>query len=189
MAAAKKTTKKMKESQRGHAAQLVSVLGEEPVESFAPLEEVLGWSLPSEVVPFADMLANERMPPSSGWYYLYDKHGPNENSAHRDDRGLLRAVELPLRVRTRVIRQRRVQTSLRIALGDTRNLSRVTPDCDRRGSDRHALVEEKQRADPTPLAGRESLPMATAPPRAKELAVCLGQLQPCEPRSRLHRPL
>ncbi len=79
--APKKTAAKKTSASGSYAVRLVEALGNEPATSYTPLEQVLGWSLPPEVGPFADMLADDRMPPSSGWYYLYDKHGPKKDSA------------------------------------------------------------------------------------------------------------
>lgn len=103
---------------------------------------------------------------------------------HRDDRGLLNAVEFGRRLRARVLPQRMLQPAFYVPLADPRDLPRVPAHgrCGRANS--LASVEEQQHLDPSPDSRRQRRPPSSHPLQLR--AVFRRELQPSESRPGLH---
>lgn len=106
---------------------------------------------------------------------------------HRHDRGLLAAIELGRRLRSRVLRQRMLKTGPQVSLADPRYLPRVPSHRNRCRTYGLTAVEKQQHLNPPPHPRRKLRPPSSyslqlGPVRGREL-------QPLESRPGPHSTL
>ena len=86
-------------------------------------------------------------------------------AAHeRDQRSLLRAIQLGYASWARVLRERMLEAALEIPMRYPRNFAWIGSQRRGRGVDRHPSVEHQQRLASPPDPGRLSLPLAASTP-------------------------
>jgi hypothetical protein len=69
---------------------------------------------------------------------------------HRDKGGLLDAVELGRGLRPRIVGERLGQAAVEVSLADSRHLTRISPDRERRRTDALVFVEQKKNTHASP---------------------------------------
>ena len=106
---------------------------------------------------------------------------------HRNDRGLLRAVEQRHRLGARIVTQRMLEPARQVTLSDPRRLSSIATDRLRCRGHGVASVEQEQRPHSAPRSRAHR--RATGQHLFQARAIILGELEPRESRCRRHLKL